>query len=149
MTSSAKSGAVLGAFVTLMLAGCGGGEDSTTAEKLSSQQEVEQIANDWAPLFAAGDDRAACVYETQPVCERIACEHVGNVPIKNCTPPSEGFRGSFKDATVEEVAIKGHRAAARFANGEVVELAGGGEYQPDPAWLIEKFGGSAGQGFFE
>ena len=37
----------------------------------------------------------------------------------------------------------GYRAAAKFSNGEAVELFGDGG-----RWLISKFGGHAGRGFF-
>ena len=125
------------------------------------KQEVEQIANDWASLFAARFARTDCTYETQPVCERIACEHVGNVPIKNCTPPSAAFRRSFEDATVQDIAIKGQKAAVKFSNGEAVELeqvetrlrcfgsACPGERRARTVWWVSKFGGNAGREFFE
>ncbi|MGH2992132.1 MAG: inorganic diphosphatase [Solirubrobacterales bacterium] len=57
----------------------------------------------------------------QPLCERIACERISG-PIRNCTPPSSAFRKSFEGATVQDIAIKGDQAAARFSNGEAVEL---------------------------
>ena len=67
---------------------------------------------------------------------------------------SPGIQKSFADATVQDVAIKaGHRAAAKFSNGEAVVLDGRwGAAQPDqlsPAWLIVKVGGKAGREFFE
>lgn len=86
---------------------------------------------------------------TQPACQRVvACERVGPMPsarrIPNCTLPSSKFRKSFEDATVRDIAVKAHRAAARFSNGEIVELFGDGG-----TWLIVKVGGNAGSGFFE
>jgi len=62
----------------------------------------------------------------------------------NCKPPSDAFRKSFEGATVEDIAIKGDRAAARFSNGEVVELG-----SVIDGWLIAKLGGNAGREFFE
>jgi hypothetical protein len=127
----------------------------------SPEQEVEQTGNEWASLFAAGGARTGCAYETQPVCERIACEHVGHVPIKNCTPPSAAFRRSFEDATVQDIAIKGQNAGVKFSNGEAVELvqvekyphcigsACPGEGRARTVWWVSKFGGNAGREFFE
>jgi hypothetical protein len=125
------------------------------------EQEVEQTGNEWASLFAAVDGGTSCAYETQPVCERIACEHVGHVPIKNCTPPSAAFRRSFEDATVQDIAIKGRKAGVKFSNGKAVELvqvekyprcigsACPGERRVDTVWWVSKFGGNAGREFFE
>jgi hypothetical protein len=116
---------------------------------VSSEQRIERIGNGWARLFGTGSP--SCSYETQPVCMRIACERPGNVPIENCTPPSAEFRDSFRDATVDEIAIKGDRAAARFSNGEVIELGEDltGFEHAGVWWWITKVGGNAGRGFFE
>jgi hypothetical protein len=112
-----------------------------TVPSVSPEQEIERIGNSWAPLFGAGQ---GCRYMTQPLCERIACIRVAGIKIRKCTPPTSGFRNSFFGATVQDVEIRGHRAAARFANGEVVELWGDGG-----TWLISKLGGKAGRRFFE
>ena len=45
-----------------------------------------------------------------------------------------------------EIAVRGRRAAARFTNGEAVELTRG--YSAD-FWLIHKFGENAGRGFIK
>jgi len=57
----------------------------------------------------------------------------------NCKPPSDAFRKSFEGASVQDIAIKGDRAAARFSNGEVVELV-----SVIDGWLIAKFDRKAG-----
>ncbi len=87
----------------------------------------------------------------QPACEQVVCERVPHRKIENCTPLSPRFQKSFADATVRDVAINGHRAAAKFSNGAVIELGGGSENQsfPGPAWLIDGIGGTAGRGFFD
>jgi len=110
---------------------------------LSTEQEIQQIGNQWALLFAAGDE-GSCTFMGQPLCERIACERVGARKIENCRPPSAAFRSSFEDARVESVVVKGARVAARFSNGRVIEFHGDGG-----RWAIVKIGGSAGRGFFE
>jgi hypothetical protein len=116
---------------------------------LSADQRIERIGNDWARLYAARDPRH-CDYEGQPLCERLACERVGNVPIENCTRPSPEFRSSFRDATVEDIAIKGREAAARFSNGEAIELGEdvSGLTHAGVWWWITKVGGNAGRGYF-
>jgi hypothetical protein len=103
--------------------------------------EMEQIANRWARAFALG----GCSHMRQPLCERIDCERVGHVKIRNCTPLTTAYRRSFQKARVEEIAIRGERVAARFSNGEVIELVGvvGGR------WFVHEVGGKAGRWVFE
>jgi hypothetical protein len=110
---------------------------------LTPKQEIRRIGNVWGRLFAAAD-RHACRYMSQPACERVACQRLGSGPILNCTLPSSKFRRSFEGATVQAVVIKGHRAAARFSNGELVVFYGDGG-----TWSVHKLGGNAGREFFE
>lgn len=146
------------ALAAVELVACGGGddEDTTTEAKLSREQRVEQVGNEWAPLFA-GRERF-CELMTEPACERITCKSIGprqaaNAPPRareNCTPLSSQYRKSFDGATVTNVAITGDRAAARFSNGETVALEK--VNVPDPlaedgdrlGWLIHEVGGNAG-----
>ena len=51
----------------------------------------------------------------------------------------------FAGAAVQEIAINGDRAAARFSNGETIELY----RDANGVWLISKFGENAGRGFFK
>ncbi len=138
------------ALGALGLVACGGGDDDderTTEARLSPEQRIEQAGNEWAPLFA-GRERF-CELMTQPACGRVNCETISG-PIENCTPTPSKFRKSFVDATVRDVVINGDRAAARFSNGETVELEK--VELPDPlaedgdrfGWLIHRFGGNAG-----
>jgi hypothetical protein len=124
------------------------GEDSPAGEFVPERQRIARTANRWARLFVASD-LADCKYMSQPACERITCMRVGPRLIPNCTPPSPAFRLSFARAKVEDVEEKGNRAAARFSNGEVVELERPRAYGLDGVWLITKWGQSAGRGFFE
>ena len=107
----------------------------------SQEQRIALGANEWARLFAASDTRTCDEYMTQPACERMACERVASGRIENCTPPSTAYRRSFRDARVQEIAIRGETAAARFSNGETVVLV----KVADGAWLIHRFGGTAGR----
>jgi hypothetical protein len=106
--------------------------------------EMERTANRWARAFASTNGGCSG-HMTQPLCERIACEHAGGFKIPNCTPPATEYRRSFAKARLEEIAIKRHRVAARFSNGELIELVGvvGGN------WLVHKVGGQAGRKVFE
>jgi hypothetical protein len=122
--------AVLVALIALVLAGCGGDDETTTtvtAVKLSEPEEIEQVGNEWAELFAK-DDGAACDYIfAQPVCLRF----VGG------TGDPSVFQESFADATVERVEIKGHKARVEFSNGERVEFIQ--ETQEPPEFLGDWF----------
>jgi hypothetical protein len=124
-----------------------------TAEVAREAALVAQIGNKWARLFAAvrGD---ACELMTQPACERMICErHGGPIAsssrwpdpnaraIRDCTPPSPAFRDLFAGASVEEVAIRGERASARFSNGEALEFFH--SYNLGAPWVIAKFGENA------
>ena len=135
---------------------CHGPEGSSGCEKPSGEEvsahfanpfddpewQMELIANRWTRIFSAR--QRICYHMTQPLCERIACERVGHVKIPNCSPPTGAYRRSFEKARVEEIAIKGERVAARFSNGELIELVGvvGG-------WSVHKVGGNAANNVFE
>jgi hypothetical protein len=139
------------ALGALGLVACSSGDDQDGAPeaRLSPEQKVERVGNEWAPVFA-GRERF-CELMTQAACGRVNCEDVGG-PIENCKPPSLEFRKSFEDATVEDVAINGEQAAVRFSNGETIELEKV-HNMPDPlaedgdsaGWLIDRFGGDAGE----
>jgi len=113
-----------------------------TGSTLSPEEKIERTGNEWARFFAASATRD-CRYMTQPLCERISCERISG-PMENCTPPSEAYRKSFRDATVQDIVIKGHRGAARFSNGEAIEFFLP-RIQIRGGWLISKVGGNAGR----
>lgn len=124
---------------------------NTPTPSAEEEQQIELIGNQWAPLFAAGrtpgcSSAEGLIILTQPVCEQIACQRVGGTRMRNCTPLTSAFRNSFAEATVQDIEIKGNppRAAARFSNGEVIELIEWGS-----SWAIAELGGNAGRGFFE
>jgi hypothetical protein len=140
------------AGVDALLSSESGTSASTTTDieaSPSAEQKIERAGNDWARLFSAGDRLVAvsdaCKYMTQPGCERLNCERPGGRLIQNCTPPSPEFRRSFAGAVVEDIAIRGHRAAARFSNGETVEFT---EIGVSGSYWIHKVGGNAGRKFF-
>jgi hypothetical protein len=106
----------------------------------SPQHEIEQTGNEWARLFGAG--RRCNRYMGQPACEWVACASAGAGPIPNCTPVSSKVQRSFRRAVVEDIVIRGQRAAARFSNGETVRFQENLGF-----WGIERVG--AGQRLFE
>jgi hypothetical protein len=128
------------ALGALGLVACGGGDDDettaapATANRLSEEEEITKVGNEWAPLFAEDARRAACNrYMGQSACNQMFCAHVapGPWPIGNCTPPSSGFQKSFANATVGRVVVEDDKpgpagcwrhAAAEFSNGELVEF---------------------------
>jgi hypothetical protein len=142
------------ALGALGLVACSSSDDDETTTEVGLsreqriEQEIERAGNEWAATLFAGGERF-CGLMTQSACERITCERISG-PIENCTPPSQGFRESFRDATVEDVAIRGDNAAARFSNGETIELEK--VNIPDSlaedgdriGWLIHRVGGNAG-----
>lgn len=105
-------------------------------------EQIEQTGNGWARLFGAG---GRCNrFMGQPACEWVDCERAGGRPIPNCTPVSSEVQRSFAGAVVQDVAIRGKWAAARFSNGETVRLLHIGISR---SWWIERVG--AGRQFFD
>jgi hypothetical protein len=122
--------------------------DSAPEATLPEGQKIARTANKWARLFVFSGF-TDCEYMTQPACERESCVRVGPELVPDCKPPSPAFRLSFARARVEDVEIKGHRAAARFSNGEVVEVARASGDEAGGVWWIHRWGRSAVRGFFE
>ena len=84
-------------------------------------QAVERTGNRWARRFAAGQTCNRFMH--QPACEWAVCEHVGGAPIEECTPVSSEVQRSFAGAVVENIVVRGGRAAARFSNGVTVRFS--------------------------
>jgi hypothetical protein len=122
-------------------------ENSPEWAAFTPEQRIESTGNRWARRFAASAS-TDCRFTAQPFCERLSCEPISG-PIENCTKPSARYRESFRDATIEDVVIKGQRAAARFSNGEVIELGHIHGYAVGGLWWIDKLGGNAGRNFFK
>jgi hypothetical protein len=120
---------------------------------LSPEQQIERFGNKWAPAFAAGSEK----HMSQPAQQMIDCKGPGG-QIRNCTPLSSAYRKSFKDARVQDIAIKYGQAGVnfgsagvKFSNGKAVELhfqgaaAGRAEFNAS----ITMIGGKAGRRFFK
>ena len=114
------------------------------AVKSEMRQEIERVGNEWASVFASFSH--TCAHMSQPLCERIACTRVSDSKIRNCTPPTRAFRRSFEGATVEDIVLKGGRAAVRFSNGEVAMVVFASAID---TWFVHKLGEDAVRGFFE
>jgi hypothetical protein len=111
------------------------------------EQEIERRGRAWASFFATGPAPPygqACVLMTQPLCERIGCEHVDGARIEKCISAQNAFRRSFEQARVVDVVVRGNRGAARFSNGEIVQFRG-----DRGTWLVSELGKEAGRGFFD
>ena len=74
---------------------------------------------------------------------------MGHRTIENCIRPSAAYQDSFRDARIEDTAISGERAAARFSNGEAIELAQDVSERDGVWWWISEVGGNAGRKLFE
>ena len=127
------------------------------AQARSPEQQIERFGNKWAPAFAAGSPK----HMGQPALEQMfGCKGPGGGKIRNCTPLSSAYRKSFKDARVQDIAIKYSpsqagvnfgSAAVKFSNGKAVELyfqgaaPGGAKFNAS----IAKIGGKAGRRFFK
>ena len=115
-------------------------QEVVTPPSVTPGEVIVRTVNNWARLFAAG--RSCNRYMTQPACERIVCERVGGIKIRNCTPMPLKAQRSFADATVQDIWIGGDFATVRLSNGETVE------FDIRSGW-ISKVGGNAGGTVFE
>jgi hypothetical protein len=118
----------------------------------AARELITDTALNWARVFASGTEPLIDYMDPTAVdqlkCRRhveLAPDRDGLVPIPNCTRPTPAYRLSFRDAKVQEIAIKGDQAAARFSNGETIRL----HRWPNDDWLVAKIGGDAGRGIFE
>ena len=92
----------------------------------SSRQEIIRVGNTWAKAFAASGSKSCVLDMTHTACER-------HVPL--------AVRQSFRGSTVQEVTVRGRRAAARFSNNEIVEFVDGGPHSP---WQVHVVGRDSG-----
>ena len=119
---------------------------STAQSEQSAEEEIVRTGSAWATSFAASGRESCVDAMTQPACERVTCNSVRG-PLKNCVPLPRSVKRSFRGATVQDVVVKGGRAAARFSNGEIVEFAGAG--RPGSPWMVHVVGNNAGRIYHE
>jgi RNA polymerase sigma-70 factor (ECF subfamily) len=94
---------------------------------LTAAEKIERTGNRWALLFAASYP-TYCDYMTEPACERES---------------SPALHRSFRGATVEDIAIDGSRAAARFSNGRTVVLVHQDGFRVGGVWWVARVRGHA------
>jgi hypothetical protein len=100
-----------------------------------AKQLITETANKWARLIAASP-QACNDYMSQTACEQVTCQRAGGTPAPNCGPIDSHWAATFRDATVQNIAISGDRAAATLSNNLTVQLRriATGE------WLIDRLG---------
>jgi hypothetical protein len=96
---------------------------------------IAETATKWARLIAASP-QTCNDYTGQTACEQITCQRVGGTPIPDCRPITPEWAVTFLSATVQATAISGDRAAAKLANGALVQL----RRTATGEWLIDKLG---------
>jgi RNA polymerase sigma factor (sigma-70 family) len=100
-----------------------------------AKQLITETANNWARLIAASP-QACNDYMGRTACEQVTCQRAGGTPAPNCGPIDSHWAATFRDATVQNIAISGDRAAATLSNNLTVQLRriATGE------WLIDRLG---------
>jgi hypothetical protein len=96
---------------------------------------ITETAINWARLIASSP-QTCNDYMGQTACEQIKCQRVGGTPIPDCRPIDPGWAATFRDATVQEIAIGGDRAAATLSNHATVQL----QRIATGEWLIDRLG---------
>jgi hypothetical protein len=96
---------------------------------------INETAIKWARLIAASP-RTCNDYTGQTACEQIKCQRVGGAPIPDCRPIDQHWAATHRDATVQEIAISGDRAAAMLSNHQMVQL----QRTATGEWLIDRLG---------
>jgi hypothetical protein len=121
----------------------------------AARELITDTALNWARVFASSTKPLIALidYMDPTAVDQLKCRRAvplepdrdGLVPIPNCMRPTPAYRLSFRDATIQEIAIKGDRAAARFSNGETIRLHRWSAVD----WRVGRIGGDAGRGIFE
>ena len=137
--------------LSLIISACSGDDDDGEAKRFDATATAERTqtaisdtdvdegakrtAINWARLIAASP-RTCNDYMGQTACEQIKCQRAGGTPIPNCRPISSHWAATFRDATVQNIAISGDRAAATLSNNQTVQL----QRIATGKWLIDKLG---------
>jgi hypothetical protein len=112
---------------------------------------ITETATKWARLIASSP-QTCNDYMSQTACqqlkklgrlwaavrrrEQIKCQRVGGTPIPDCRPTEPHWAATFRDATVQKIAISGDRAAAMLSNRQAVQL----QRIATGEWLIDTLG---------
>jgi hypothetical protein len=100
-----------------------------------ARELITVTAINWARLLAASPQTCSD-YTTQTACEQIKCQRAGGTPIPDCRPIEPHWAATFRDATVQRIAISGDRAAVTLSNNQTVQL----QRIATGEWLIDKLG---------
>jgi hypothetical protein len=100
-----------------------------------ARELITVTAINWARLLAASP-QTCNDYTTQTACEQIKCQRAGGTPIPDCRPIDSSWAATFRDATVQRIAISGDRAAVTLSNNQTVQL----QRFATGEWLIDKLG---------
>jgi hypothetical protein len=96
---------------------------------------ITETATKWARLIASSP-QTCNDYTGQTACEQIKCQRVGGTPIPGCRPIEPHYAATFRDATVQKIAISGDRAAAMLSNHQAVQL----QRLATGEWLVNRLG---------
>ena len=96
---------------------------------------INETATKWARLIAS-NPQTCNDYMGQTACEQIKCQRAGGTPIPDCRPIEPHWAATFRDATVQTIAISGDRAAATLSNDQTVQL----QRIATGEWLIDRLG---------
>ena len=66
----------------------------------------------------------------------MRCQRAGGTPIADCKGFDSRWTATFRDATVQQIAISGDRAGVMLSNHATVQL----QRTATGEWLIDKFG---------
>jgi hypothetical protein len=96
---------------------------------------INETAIKWARLIAASP-QTCNDYMSRTACEQITCQRVGGTPPRDCQLIDSQWAATHRDATVQEIAISGDRAAAMLSNHQMVQL----RRTATGEWLIDRLG---------
>jgi hypothetical protein len=99
---------------------------------------ITETATKWARLIASSP-QTCNDYMGQTACEQIKCYGLGT-HIPDCRRIVSHWAASFRDATVQTIAISGDRAAARLSNHQAVQLVVQLQRIATGEWLIDELG---------
>jgi RNA polymerase sigma factor (sigma-70 family) len=109
-----------------------------------ARELITETAIKWARLIASSP-QTCNDYMGQTACEQIKCQRVGGTPIPDCRLIDSQWAATFRDATVQTIAIGGDRAEATLSNNRgstsatwtlTVQL----KRSATGEWLIDKLG---------
>lgn len=97
------------------LIGCGGSAvDVTTPTPPTPRDQITEVVERWAPLFARGSEKM-CDYATAHLAQACAYDIYVGEP--------RGWQTTFAGVQIEEIEISGGNAVVTFDNEQKIELS--------------------------